>query len=331
VASQQTLAQPKPLGREALFRNIGPLVGAAYLGLLSLAISASDRANGQMLVQAATLTTLTVTAMLIVPWHRLPGIVQVGPALSYVLVALWIRQATGGAESIFAQLVLVPILWLAVYGSLGEVTAGVAAIALAMTSSLLLTPDPQGQLSGAVMLIVFGGAVGFGVQRLFAFLRAHAAQLDMLARTDPLTGASNRRAWEEELEKVIDSSEETHAPVCAALIDLDHFKEFNDARGHQAGDRLLKEVTARWRSQLRDGDVLARLGGDEFAVLLPGCPLEAAERIVSRLVEEMPQDATCSTGLASWDGIEGPGQFLARADIALYGAKDAGRNRVVVA
>jgi len=330
VASAQ-INQPRPLSREALFRNVGPLVGAAFLGLLSLAISASDRTNGEMLVQAATLTTLTITAMLIVPWHRLPPAVQVGPALSYVLVALWIRQGTGGPESIFAQLVLVPILWLAVFGSVGEVTVGVGAIALAMSSSLLLTPDPQGQLAGAVVLVVLGSAVGYGVQRLFSFLRAHAAQLDMLARTDPLTGASNRRAWEEELERVLESADVTHAPMCVALIDLDHFKEFNDENGHQAGDRLLKEVTARWRSQLRDGDVLARLGGDEFAVLLPGCPLDAARRIVNRLAEGMPAEASCSTGLISWNGIESGDQLLSRADRAMYGAKEAGRNRIIVA
>jgi diguanylate cyclase (GGDEF)-like protein len=202
---------------------------------------------------------------------------------------------------------------------------------LAMAASLLLTPNPEGQATGAILLILFGSVVGFGVQRLFGYLRAHAAQLDLLARTDPLTGASNRRAWDEEFDRVIERAEGAHQPVCAALIDLDHFKEYNDDRGHQAGDRLLKEMTARWRGQLRDGDILARLGGDEFAVLLPGCPLEPAQRIVNRLVEGMPEQSTCSTGLVSWDGLETPQQLLARADAALYAAKEAGRNRIKVA
>jgi diguanylate cyclase (GGDEF)-like protein len=322
---------PRPLSRTALFQGIGPLVGAAFLGVLSIAIARSDRSSAELLVQSATLSALTVVAMLLIPWHRLPAVLQVGPALAFVLVALLIRQATGAADSVLAMLAIVPILWLAVYGSAAEVASGVATVALAMLSTLLLTPDPGGQVQPALLLVAFSAAVGFGVQRLFDYLRRHAAQLDLLARTDPLTGASNRRSWDEELERVLDDAERTHATMCVALIDVDHFKEFNDERGHQAGDRLLKEMTARWRSQLRDGDVLARLGGDEFAVLLPGCPLEAAQRIMHRLIERLPQDATCSTGLASWDGIENRHELLARADAALYRAKEAGRNRVSVA
>jgi diguanylate cyclase (GGDEF)-like protein len=326
-----TTPHPGPLSREALFRGIGPLVGASFLGLLSITIARSDTSSVELVIQAATLTALTVVAMLMIPWHRLPTVVQVGPAVAFILVALLIRQATGGAGSILSQLVLVPVLWLAVYGTPTEVATGVATVALAMLSTLLLTPDPSGQVQSALWLVTASTCIGFGVQRLFDYLRRHAAQLDMLARTDPLTGAANRRAWDEQLELVIDEVERTHGAACVALIDVDHFKEFNDERGHQAGDRLLKEMTARWRSQLRDGDVLARLGGDEFAVLLPGCPLEAADRIMHRLIERLPQEATCSTGLAAWDGLENRHEFLARADAALYRAKEAGRNRVSVA
>jgi len=174
-------------------------------------------------------------------------------------------------------------------------------------------------------------AVGFGVQRLFSYLRAHAAQLDLLARTDPLTGVSNRRAWDEQLEAQLERVNAGGQPLCVALIDIDHFKDFNDSKGHQAGDRLLKEVTAWWRSQLRDGDILARFGGDEFAIILPGCPLDAAHRILGRLCEGLPGEQTCSTGLASWNGSETATELEARADAALYGAKEAGRNRIVVA
>lgn len=329
--SSQSQSQPQPLSREALFRNIGPLVGAAFLGLLSFAVARSDPISGLILIQAATLATLTVAVMVILPWHRLPEVVQVGPALAYVLIALLIRQATGGPTSIYAQLVLVPILWLAVYGSFSEVAAGVSTVGVALLATVLLTPDPQGAMTSALMLAVFAALVGFGVQQLFAYLRLHAATLDMLARTDPLTGANNRRAWEEQLIRSLGQAERHRTPVCAALIDLDHFKEFNDEHGHQAGDRLLKSVTARWRGQLRDGDVLARMGGDEFAILLPGCPLDAAQRILERLVDGLPDGQTCSTGLAFWNGLEDCSQFLARADQALYSAKDAGRNRIFVA
>jgi diguanylate cyclase (GGDEF)-like protein len=331
AAARTAPQQPTPLSREGLFRTVGPLIGVAYLGLCSLVLPNAEGPDGEILLKAATLTTITVAAMLIVPWARLPRSVQVAPALMYVLVALLIRQGTGGAASIFAQLILVPILWLAVYGTLGEVILGIGTIAAAMAGSLLLTPDPNGTVTGTLLLVIVGACVGVGVQRLFAFLRLHADQLDLMARTDPLTGASNRRAWQEELAEALDEAEEARLPLCAALIDLDHFKDFNDERGHQAGDRLLKEVTARWRNQLRDGDLLARLGGDEFAILLRGCPLDAAQGIVRRLVEDLPYGASCSTGLASWDGSEAGDQLLKRADEALYAAKDAGRDRISVA
>jgi len=324
----QTLA---PLSRDGMFRTIGPLIGTAYLGLCSLVLPNATGSSADMLLKAATLTTITVAALLVVPWQRLPRTVQVAPALLYVLVALLIREGTGGSDSIFAQLVLVPILWLAVYGSMGEVVLGIGTIAAALAGAMLLTPDPNGTATGTLLLVVVGACVGIGVQRLFFFLRKHADQLNLMARTDPLTGASNRRAWQEELAEAVEVCDERHQPLCAAMIDLDRFKEFNDSRGHQAGDRLLKEVTARWRNQLRDGDVLARLGGDEFAILLPGCPMDAAQGIVRRLVEDLPYEATCSTGLAAWDREEAGEDLVRRADEALYSSKHAGRNRISVA
>ncbi|HXF37934.1 MAG TPA: GGDEF domain-containing protein [Actinomycetota bacterium] len=321
----------QPLLRDALFRNVGPLVGATFSALLALAIAQATGDGGRLLIQAATLTCLTVSALLLVPWDRLPPYAQVAPAVSYAAVAFLIREATGGHDSIYAQLVLVPILWLAVYGTIVEVAAGVASVGLILISPLLLVPDAAPEWPRTLLLLVVTCLVGFGVQRLFDYLRRHADQLARLARTDPLTGVSNRRAWEEDLEMAIARAQDGRTPICVALIDLDRFKEYNDGNGHQAGDRLLKEVTARWRAVLRDGDVLARLGGDEFAVILPGCPLDAAQRIVERLREGVPSGQTCSTGLASWNGLESAPQLIARCDAALYQAKEAGRNRIVVA
>jgi len=327
----QKTAPPEPFQRETLFRNVGPLVGAAFSGILALAISQATPENAAMLLQAATLTALTLSALVLLPWHKTPRAAMAGPAFAYLAVATLIRHATGGVDSIYAQMVLVPILWLATFGSLLEVGAGVASLGLAVVGPLLLMPGTGGQWPRTIVLVFIAAAVGVGVQKLFAYLRQHAAQLDLLARTDPLTGVSNRRAWDEQLEEQLLEVKKLGQPLCVAIIDVDNFKDYNDAKGHQAGDRLLKEVTAWWRSQLRDGDILARFGGDEFGIILPGCPLEAAHRILERLSEGMPPDATCSTGLASWNGVEPHAELVARADQALYGAKEAGRNRIVVA
>jgi diguanylate cyclase (GGDEF)-like protein len=115
------------------------------------------------------------------------------------------------------------------------------------------------------------------------------------------------------------------------MVDLDHFKEFNDEHGHQAGDRLLKQLASVWRDELRPTDVLARYGGEEFVLLLPNCPLDRARQVIERLRETIPADETCSAGIAMWDGEETPEALVSRADSALYRAKREGRNRSVLA
>ena len=114
------------------------------------------------------------------------------------------------------------------------------------------------------------------------------------------------------------------------MLDLDHFKQFNDAFGHPAGDRLLKEAAAAWRDQLRTGDVLARLGGEEFGVLLQNCDEETALEVVGRLLAHVPEGRTCSAGIAIQAPDESGEALVARADAALYEAKAAGRDRAHV-
>jgi diguanylate cyclase (GGDEF)-like protein len=115
------------------------------------------------------------------------------------------------------------------------------------------------------------------------------------------------------------------------MVDLDHFKRFNDEFGHQAGDRLLKAAAAAWREQLRAVDHLARYGGEEFILLLPAADTLAADAIVARLLAATPAGQTFSAGIATWDGAETSDELVARADAALYAAKKAGRNRWLVA
>jgi diguanylate cyclase (GGDEF)-like protein len=149
-----------------------------------------------------------------------------------------------------------------------------------------------------------------------------------LAETDSLTGLPNRRAWDEVLESAIGSG---IRQLCVAVIDIDHFKECNDTEGHQAGDKLLQDAATSWRQTLRGGDIIARCGGDEFAVLMPECDAEKAERICDRLCGALPEGRTVSIGVAQWDGLEDAERLLARADEALYEAKQSGRGCVSVA
>jgi diguanylate cyclase (GGDEF)-like protein len=115
------------------------------------------------------------------------------------------------------------------------------------------------------------------------------------------------------------------------MVDLDRFKDFNDAFGHQAGDGLLADAATAWRSVVRNTDFIARYGGEEFALLLPGCPPDPGTALIERLRAATPLDQTCSAGIAVWDHEEEAESLVARADAALYAAKKGGRDRSVVA
>jgi diguanylate cyclase (GGDEF)-like protein len=155
--------------------------------------------------------------------------------------------------------------------------------------------------------------------------------LQTVAMTDPLTELPNRRSWDERLPRELERAQQVGQPLCVALIDLDHFKAYNDSHGHGAGDRLLAEAGAAWSEAIRDNDLLVRYGGEEFAVILPTCGLEEAYAILERLRAVVPGEVTCSVGLARWNGKESARALVERADEALYAAKRAGRNRLALA
>jgi diguanylate cyclase (GGDEF)-like protein len=151
--------------------------------------------------------------------------------------------------------------------------------------------------------------------------------VQQLARTDQLTGAQNRRAFDELLPHVLKGATAA-APLCIALLDVDHFKAFNDTFGHPAGDRFLQNATVAWTLQLRGTDIIARFGGEEFAVVLPDCQLRDAVAVLDKLRRSTPTDQTISIGIAQWDGAESQQALLQRADTALYQAKADGRDRL---
>ena len=157
------------------------------------------------------------------------------------------------------------------------------------------------------------------------------AQVEALARTDSLTGLPNRRAWDEEVQREIARARRSGQPLTLAMVDLDHFKRFNDAHGHAAGDDMLAEVAASWRRALRTNDVLARYGGEEFAVLLPACEADEAVRLLDRLRDATPRGETCSVGVATFRLDDTAASLGGRADAALYEAKRSGRDRLAVA
>jgi diguanylate cyclase (GGDEF)-like protein len=127
----------------------------------------------------------------------------------------------------------------------------------------------------------------------------------------------------------IERSRRDGTSLSIALIDLDHFKRFNDELGHQAGDRLLRGAAAAWRDALRAADEIARYGGEEFIVLLHNADPAEANAVLERLRPVTPAGQTFSAGVATWTAPETSDELIARADRALYRAKETGRNRTV--
>jgi diguanylate cyclase (GGDEF)-like protein len=187
-----------------------------------------------------------------------------------------------------------------------------------------------------VAAIVLGSVVLFllvvlRMAGLVAKVQDQAAQLAALAHNDGLTGIPNRRAWELELPREMARVRRNGGRLHVALLDLDHFKRYNDQHGHQGGDRLLKEATAAWQTRMRATDLLARYGGEEFTVVLRDCTPIQAVMVLDDLRAVTPDGQTFSAGLAEWDHHEGPERLVGRADRALYEAKHAGRDRIIVA
>ena len=207
--------------------------------------------------------------------------------------------------------------------------ASLVAPVLLLSQTLLARGRVDGIAIGAASMLLFLLVV-LRIVGLVRQVEEQSEQLAALARRDGLTGISNRRTWDSELPVAMDRARRDGVPLAVAILDLDHFKDFNDQYGHQAGDRLLKSATSAWSSMLRTTDLLCRYGGEEFSVLLPAATTDQAAEVLERLRAVTPQGQTFSAGLAGWDGQEVSDELVGRADRALYAAKAAGRDRIVV-
>ncbi len=182
-----------------------------------------------------------------------------------------------------------------------------------------------------LVIIVIGVRLIHGRDRL----KALAAELDRLARIDPLTGLSNRRDLDETLDAALSTTRRRGTPLSVLLIDVDHFKRINDTLGHEAGDAILVQIAGSLRASLRAEDSLGRWGGEEFLAVLPNTDSVEARVVADRLrvdvctsVQANPDEAvTLTVGVAEF-GSDTKSELVSRADRALYAGKDAGRDTV---
>jgi diguanylate cyclase len=162
------------------------------------------------------------------------------------------------------------------------------------------------------------------------------------ALLDPLTKVHNRKAFDDGLLRAIAQAADTGKPLCLMLIDIDHFKRFNDTWGHQTGDQVLRLVAMTVKSNIKGKDLAARYGGEEFGAILPDTDLEGAihvadnirravqaKELLKRSTNEKLGRVTASFGVAMLSPDDSAASFIERADRCLYAAKRAGRNAVV--
>lgn len=171
-------------------------------------------------------------------------------------------------------------------------------------------------------------------------LKLANSRLSELAMTDPLTNALNKRAFSKKLIEEVDRSSRYHHPLSLAMIDVDHFKHFNDTEGHILGDEALKKVAQLFAGNLRKSDSLGRFGGEEFIIMLPETKIQGGMEICERLRSAIEQERfqgqhksgylTISVGLSVFpEAGETAEDLIKAADKALYEAKQSGRNRVM--
>jgi diguanylate cyclase (GGDEF)-like protein len=167
-------------------------------------------------------------------------------------------------------------------------------------------------------------------------------EIQQLAVRDGLTGLHNYRYFRQQIDRIVQQARRYGSPLSMLMIDLDNFKTYNDSYGHLRGDMILKEIAALLLAHTRASDLVARYGGEEFAVLLPETGEEHAHSVgekIRQVIEEhpfalaageLPKSLTISVGVASSSAEPSADSLIQKADVALYRAKEAGKNRVVI-
>jgi diguanylate cyclase (GGDEF)-like protein len=215
---------------------------------------------------------------------------------------------------------------------------------------LLVEQNLESELKPLQRLMLVNAAIGFGITIAVLLIvlfsvRRYQNRIEKSAATDPLTKLLNRQAFDFVFQQAILDSERSRQTLCVALMDIDHFKKINDKHGHLVGDHVLREIAAISRRSLRESDVICRWGGEEFLLLLKNCSLEKATSIAENLRSTIAANdfsrttdltkgrlsLTVSMGVAECKPQESEDSVFERADVALYQAKENGRNSVYFA
>lgn len=244
-----------------------------------------------------------------------------------------------------------------VYGIVNDVkeSANHYTVTLSETSEGLhdeLTPQEINRVLQSIMtntqdMIKHNQVLEDELNKSFETMQELQRDLEVVRRealTDGLTNVSNRKAFDAELSRVLREAEDSNQPLSLVMLDIDHFKSFNDTYGHQIGDQVLRLVARTLIDGVKGRDMAARFGGEEFAIILPETGLQGAfkvadalrkavagKEVVNRSSGETLGRITMSGGVAQHVSGESVEDLIGRADEALYAAKNAGRNQIITA
>lgn len=273
--------------------------------------------------------------------------VEVLGAMAPIYRLDWAVVAEIPADLAYAQVARLRTLALVTVSALLLVIGGLAYL-LGLTVVLPLDRMARGARQVAegdlsvTLPVVGGGEVAYVTEvfnEMVTRLRQSREELERLSRTDGLTGLPNRRHLMETLEKEVRRSRRNERLFSLLMVDVDHFKRYNDSFGHLAGDEVLKRLALVLSAAIRTADYAARYGGEEFTVVLPETPMDGAQEVAERIRVMMENEifgadgtgrVTLSIGIAEFPAEGATAEaVISGADSALYAAKEAGRNRVV--
>lgn len=348
-----------------LFRQSVSAVFGSFLALLMLCWLCWDRFDHNIMngwIALLTASTLIRIVMFVV-YFRSPHAARTPQRWEWIYLATLSLSAGiwgGGAlavmpaDDLLAQaLVMLFTVGMSVsavscYSAYRYMTVVSIALVLLPSTLWLLVQPTSLQFGMGVAVLVFASFVCSATRKLsdaletaFRLTRemelAHSIST-RAAQTDELTGLRNRRAFFEQAQRLYNHCQNYQLPLCAVMLDMDHFKHINDTYGHQVGDQVLRQMGVVICRSFRETDVYGRLGGEEFAVLLPDTSLEDAQNIAEALVHSIAglmtgpvHCITASVGVASMATSDKDlHSLMSNADKALYRAKARGRNQVVV-
>ncbi|MEM8766852.1 MAG: GGDEF domain-containing protein [Pseudomonadota bacterium] len=265
--------------------------------------------------------------------------IQVALLVTFVLAAMGSLEKLDSAPNL-AWFTVMPFLYVSIGGIRFGGTLTLAHFSFIAGSYFVIErPAPMemsvGTLIQVALAYVTATGIAIGYEQVQRQLRN---RLRELADVDPLTELLNRRGMERRLDELSSFLERNEMTVTLALLDIDHFKQVNDRHGHEAGDRVLKEIGGLLKQVFRDSDYLSRWGGEEFLVALTNTNVAEATAVLERLrtqtrtlTDLSVPSVTLSVGIAEWrPGME-IAPALKEADLALYEAKAAGRNMLIAA